>query len=204
MGDRSDGVTPSEQPALTDGVVWLTPFHVEDAVAIGEFNRDDEHRRWFDQPPVDDDPAERRAHGEDVARRWVAAWATGEQLAFAVRSSEAGETIGVAELRPLPDETANISYAIRPEWRRHGYATRAVRLLADAGLTLFGYRRIELRCDPDNTASRTVAESAGFTFERADVSDVFEHADEWRGTRRDELVYGLDAPHPDEATFRTA
>ena len=66
MGDRAQVVRPSDQPTLTNGVVWLTPFSVDDAIAIGEFNLDDEHRRWFDQPPVDEDPVRRRAHGEDV------------------------------------------------------------------------------------------------------------------------------------------
>jgi hypothetical protein len=58
------------QPTLTDEVVWLTPFSVADAVAIGDLNLDDDHRRWFDQPPVDPDPEARRKHGEEVALRW--------------------------------------------------------------------------------------------------------------------------------------
>lgn len=199
MGDRSHDVRPSEQPTLSDGVVWLTPFRVEDGVAIGEFNLDAAHRRWFDQPPVNEDPIVRRAHGEDVARRWIAAWASGEQLAFAVRLSGSGETIGMAELRPRPRGAANISYAIRPAWRRRGYAARAVRLLADAGLRRFGFRRIELRCDPDNDASARTAERAGFSFERLDpgAGGPFEHVVGWAGAPRDELVYALESPTPE-------
>src|SRR5437868_6567019 len=44
-----------DQPTLTDGVVWLTPFTAADGTAIGDFNLDEAHRLWFDQPPVDPD-----------------------------------------------------------------------------------------------------------------------------------------------------
>src|SRR4051794_37953763 len=91
-----------DQPALTDGVVWLTPFTKDDGVAIGDFNLDEAIRRWFDQPPVDPDPAARRLHGEEVAERWRASWTTGEALAFAVRLAPDGESIGMAELQPSP------------------------------------------------------------------------------------------------------
>ena len=64
-----------QQPTLTDGVVWLTSFTVADGASIGDFNLDEEHRRWFDQPPVDTDPDGRRRHGEKVAERWRVAWA---------------------------------------------------------------------------------------------------------------------------------
>jgi RimJ/RimL family protein N-acetyltransferase len=184
----------TEQPTLTDGVVWLTPFTVADGVAIGDFNLDDDHRRWFDQPPVDPDPVARCRHGEEVALRWQRAWTSGEELAFAVRRASAGEAIGTAELQPESPGVAGISYSIAPAWRRRGYAARAVRLLADAGLERLGFDRIELRCDVDNVASARTAERAGFTFERIDAhGGVFEHVPEWAGgAPRGERVYGRD------------
>jgi RimJ/RimL family protein N-acetyltransferase len=179
-----------EQPTLTDGVVWLTPFAVADGAAIGDFNLDDDHRRWFDQPPVDPDADGRRRHGEEVAERWRTAWATGEELTFAVRLHTDGEAIGMAELQPAGDGGADISYAIAPAHRGHGYGSRAVRLLADAGLGRLGFTRIELRCDADNVASARTAVRAGFTFDRIDPgAGVFEHVAEWRDTPRSERVY---------------
>jgi RimJ/RimL family protein N-acetyltransferase len=186
----------TEQPTLTDGVVWLTPLGAADGVAIGDFNLDEEHRRWFDQPPVDPDPDARRRHGEEVAERWRRAWTTGEALSFAVRLSPGGEAIGMAELRPERDRTADISYSIVPPHRRRGYGARAVRLLADAGLAELGFALIELRCDRDNTASARTAERAGFTFDRIDPdAGVFEHVDGWQDGPRGERVYhrGSDA-----------
>src|SRR4051812_31231327 len=59
LGHRAMSVT--EQPTLTDGVVWLTPFTDRDGPAIGDFNLDEEHRRWFDQPAPAEDRDARRA-----------------------------------------------------------------------------------------------------------------------------------------------
>jgi RimJ/RimL family protein N-acetyltransferase len=180
----------NQQPTLSDGVVWLTPFDVGDGVAIGDFNLDEEHRLWFDQPPVDPDPDARRRHGEEVAERWRRAWATGTELSFAVRLAPDGVAIGMAELQPAAEDGAEISYAIVPVERRRGYAARAVRLLADAGLDRFGFAAIHLRCDVGNVASARTAERAGFTFERIDPGGgVYEHVEAWRGAARGERVY---------------
>jgi ribosomal-protein-alanine N-acetyltransferase len=180
----------TEQPTITDGVVWLTPFIHADGEALGDFNLDDEHRRWFDQPPVDPDPDARRRHGEEVVDRWHRGWTSGEQLTFAVRVVSDGEAIGMAELRPEAGGQAGISYSIIPSHRRKGYASRAVRLLADLGLGRLGFTRIELRCDVDNVASARTAERAGFVFDRIDPgAGVFEEIEAWRGTPRDERVY---------------
>src|SRR5690349_5838839 len=176
-----------EQPTLTDGAVWLTPFTHEDGAAIGDFNLDQDHRRRFDPPPVHPDPAARLRHGEEVAERWRRAWLTGEELTFAVRLAPHGVAIGTAELQPQADGVGDISYAIEPSHRRMGYASRAVRLLAEAGLDQLGFVRIELRCDVDNVASARTAERAGFVFDRIDPgAGVFEEVEAWRGTPRDE------------------
>ena len=179
-----------EPPILSDGVVWLTPFIASDGAALGDFNLDDDHRRWFDQPQVDPDSDARRRHGEEVVERWRNAWTTGTELTFAVRLAPDGVAIGMAELQPAEGGGADISYAIVPAERRNGYAARAVRLLADAGLERFGFATIWLRCDVDNMASARTAERAGFTFERIDPgAGVFEQVEAWRDTPRDERVY---------------
>jgi RimJ/RimL family protein N-acetyltransferase len=179
----------TEQPTLTDGVVWLTPFTDRDGPAIGDFNLDEEHRRWFDQPAPAEDRDARRRHGEAVAERWQRAWTTREALAFAVRLAPDGEVIGMAELQPAGAGAADISYAIAAAHRRQGYATRAVRLLSDAGLQMFGFTQIALRCDVDNAASARTAERVGFMFVGIDPgAGVFEHVDGWDAPR-DERVY---------------
>src|SRR3954467_3044526 len=103
-----------DQPTLTHGVGWLPPFTFPDGTAIGDFNLDEAHRLWFDQPPVDPDADVRRRHGEEGAEAGHRAGRRGEELTCAVRLASDGEAIGMAELRPETDGTAGISYAIVP------------------------------------------------------------------------------------------
>jgi len=181
------------QPTLSDGVVWLTHWRLDDAVALGDFNMDPDHRRWFDQPEPSSDAAERRAHGVEVIHRWWREWVDGTSITFALRLAEDGPAIGEADLQPRPQLAANIAYAVVPAHRGSGYASRAIRLLGEAGLTRFGFRRIELSCDIGNTASARAAEKAGFTFEsmRAGTA-LYEEIEEWKGSPRDERLFILE------------
>ena len=184
--------TLGSQPLLSDGVVWLTPWHERDDVALGDFNVDPAHARWFDQPSLDRDRERRRAQHADVIRRWHDEWASGASLTFALRLAKDGIAIGEADLKPRPPIAANIAYAVTPDHRGRGYAARAARLLAEAGLTRFGFHRIELVCDVDNAASRRVAEKAGFVAEGVRRgSGWFENVPELAGAPRDEAVYSL-------------
>src|SRR5262249_3597981 len=60
------------------------------------------------------------------------------------------------------DETVELSYGVAPAARGRGVAARAVRLVSRWCLEDAGFRRVELHIAPANTASRRVAESAGF------------------------------------------
>jgi RimJ/RimL family protein N-acetyltransferase len=156
------------------------------------FNLDPAHARWFDQPPPDPDTERRRAQHAEVIRRYQDEWASGASLSFAVRITEDGIAIGASDLQPRPPITANIAYAVTPPHRGRGYAPRAVRLLAEAGLTRFGFHRIELMCDVDNEPSRRVAEKAGFVYEGIRRgSGWFENVPEFAGAPRDDAIYSL-------------
>jgi RimJ/RimL family protein N-acetyltransferase len=58
-----------------------------------------------------------------------------------------------------------VSYAIASDVRGFGLAAEAVDALAIALILEHGFQRVELRVAPGNTASRRVAEKAGFTYE---------------------------------------
>ena len=58
-----------------------------------------------------------------------------------------------------------IAYAVAPEARGFGVAAEAVDALAIALILEHGFQRIELRVAAGNTASRRVAEKAGFSYE---------------------------------------
>lgn len=180
------------QPTLSDGVVWLTHWRLDDAAVLGDFDLDPDLRRWFDLSEPSVDPRERRAHGEEVIRRWWREWSDDTSKTFAMRLAKDGPAIGEADLQPRPQLTANIAYAVVPAHRGNGYASRAIRLLGEAGLTRFGFRRIELSCDVGNTGSVRAAEKAGFRFERIRAGTaVYEEIEEWQGTPRDERIYVL-------------
>ncbi len=161
-------------------------------MALGDFNVDPAHARWFDQPPLDRDRERRRVQHADVIRRWHDEWASGASLTFALRLAKDGIAIGEADLQPRPPVTANFAYTVTPDHRGMGYAPRAARLLAEAGLTGFGFHRIELVCDVGNATSRRVAEKAGFVAEGVRRrSGWFENVPEFGGVPRDEAVYSL-------------
>jgi RimJ/RimL family protein N-acetyltransferase len=59
----------------------------------------------------------------------------------------------------------NIGINLLPDWRGHGYGTRAQRLLAEHLLATTPVERIEASTDVENVAERRSLERAGFTFE---------------------------------------
>lgn len=57
---------------------------------------------------------------------------------------------------------AEIGYWIATQHVGKGYATEIASALTRFGLEVLGFRRIEIRCDPLNVASRRVAEKSGY------------------------------------------
>jgi [ribosomal protein S5]-alanine N-acetyltransferase len=125
--------------------------------------------------------------GDKVTQRWLPfprdfgrieglAWCT--ELAEERRASGSGDHYGavrrqddrlVAGLWTKRTDWAagvtEISYAVAPDARGFGLAAEAVDALAIALILEHGFQRVELRIAPGNTASRRVAEKAGFTYE---------------------------------------
>jgi RimJ/RimL family protein N-acetyltransferase len=118
---------------------------------------DDEMRLRFEAP--------RRPTLSEVAgaiQRWQEGRATGSPMfAYAVRLGD-GTLIGGCELRRPSSGLASVSYWIYPPFRQQGYAARALSLVCDAAAKLEGLDLIEAHIDPDNAASRAVAQAAGF------------------------------------------
>jgi RimJ/RimL family protein N-acetyltransferase len=143
-------------PTLTDGVVLLDGFKAADADAhlAGE---DDEHARRFGWYPNRSTPGTVGA----AIDRWRAEWEQGGRTrAFAARLD--GVLVGGCELRLVSPASAELSYWTFPPFRRRGLATRAVRLVVAWATAALGVAEFELHVAPDNTASRRVAEAAGF------------------------------------------
>lgn len=142
---------------LSDGAVLLNAHRLADAQAhwAGE---DAEMIRRFEAPG--------RASVEHIRgaiQRWMDGRAHGGPMfTYAMRVD--GVLAGGCEVRWLaaPEGALNLSYWCYPQFRGRGLVGRAVALMMKAAAALPGARQIEAHVDPDNAASRAVAERAGF------------------------------------------
>lgn len=154
---------PPPSPPLTDGVVTLRQWTNDDVRDIATACRDQEIARWLDDVPA--------PYTRGDAKAYVAAtrrgWREGSLWAFAVVGATDGEVLGSCGVswQDEPHGVAEIGYWVRPEGRRRGVATRAVRLLSAWAFDECGVKRLQLRADVLNEASQRVAERAGFTRE---------------------------------------
>ncbi len=88
----------------------------------------------------------------------------GAQVSYGILDND--HLLGALGLMPDAPYSAELAYWVRPQSRRQGLALRAIHALTrwahqDAGLT-----RIWLEINPDNTASRRLAERAGYRYEQ--------------------------------------
>lgn len=91
-------------------------------------------------------------------RGWVPAYH------FVIRRVADGNRVGQVDLRVGHNDGmrygGHIGYVVDEDFRGHGYAARAVRLLLElARRHKMGY--LYVTCDPENTASRKTCERAG-------------------------------------------
>ena len=147
------------KPRLTDGVIVLDTFRLEDldAQLAGD---DEEQARRFGWYPATSTPETVR----QAILRWQENWQTGGPTrAFAVRQVATGELVGGCEVRLKEPGLAHLSYWVFPAHRRRGLASRAVRLACGYAFAELGVERLELSIEADNVASQGVARRAGFT-----------------------------------------
>jgi len=94
-----------------------------------------------------------------------AAWVTGTYLWMVDDDEVVGRISLRHELTPwLREVGGHIGYAVRPSARRHGHATRALRLMLPIAAE-HGIDPVLVTCDDTNTASRKVIEANGGVLE---------------------------------------
>jgi len=119
-------------------------------------------RRWL--PVPDDMVLDGPTWCTELAQRQRA---HGDGDHYGVLRREDGRLVGVL-WTSRTDWTARcteISYIVAPAARGYGVAAEAVDAVAIALVLEHGFGRVELRIAPGNTASRRVAEKAGFLYE---------------------------------------
>ena len=144
---------------VTDGVVTLTPFVMNDALVLSRVDHDPEHRLRFEFPENFQPSLQ---HSEGVIIRWERERRAGVRFAYAVRDARSGDLLGGCELLPLDRNIANLSYWIAHSQRRRGIACRAAALACRVGFEILGYLRLEVAADAYNHGSVRVAERSGF------------------------------------------
>jgi [ribosomal protein S5]-alanine N-acetyltransferase len=138
---------------ITTDRLELHPFTIDTAQATADNARGE--LPWADGFPRDDD--------RDAARMFlqVPQAVFGSWFIVVKDSAEVVGTIGFFG-PPDPDGDLMVGYGLISPARERGYATEALRALAEYGLAQPGAGRIVADPDLDNTASHRVLEKAGF------------------------------------------
>ncbi|MEV0211728.1 GNAT family N-acetyltransferase [Micromonospora sp. NPDC050695] len=169
---------------LTDQVVTLRRLAPEDAELMYRLHSRPEVVA-NQAPPV---PPTREAI-ERRCRLAESGWLTGDIARLLITDVASGEPVGSCGLSytDVARGEASVGYALLPDWRGRGYATRAVRLIAAWAFGSAGVARLTAGTVPDNTASHRVLERTGFHREalhRASLPGL-------AGGRLDDLTFAL-------------
>ena len=187
MSSRIDPTLIDLPLELRSQRVLLRPYRGDDGEQVfAAIDESRDHLRpwmtWVDANRTVDDV-------RDYCIRRHASWLLRSELALGIFDSVNGRYLGGTGLHD-PDwelRAFEIGYWLRVTAIGHGYATESTRLLTDFALSCLQARRVTLRCDGRNDASRRVAEQAGFILEGR-LRNVSMAPD---GTVRDDLVYSI-------------
>jgi RimJ/RimL family protein N-acetyltransferase len=158
----------------------LRPMEERDLDAVVRTCRDPDTLRWTTVP----DPYE-RSDAESFLDFVRGTWAAGTGAAFVIADAD-DRYAGSIDLRLAASDPllADVGFMTAPHARGRGYMPAALTALCTWGFTTLGLARIEWRANVGNTASRRVAEKAGFTVEgtaRGGLTHRGERIDVWVG-----------------------
>ena len=147
---------------IDDGVVRLRLHSDSDLSAVVAACRDPEIAKWTRVPErYDLDDAQSFQRSASLRQ------SEGTGLGLLIAGAEDDEllgSIGIVEL--VADERrCELGYWLATEARGRGLMTRSVRLLCGWIFDELEIERIGIHIEPDNAASRAVAEASGFQFE---------------------------------------
>ena len=141
--------------------IVLREWHRSDIPALVAAIDGLEGRHWLQSIPDPYTPADAEQY-ISFTRTQLTAGAAAE-LVIVVDGALAG-AVGLRLVGP-DGGAGEIGYWVAEAMRGRGVASTAARLLSDFGIETLGLRRIELHAAVANTASRRVAEKAGFELE---------------------------------------
>lgn len=144
-------------------------------------------RPWM--PWVQQEPEELDAKTERL-RRFRGAFDLGQDFVYGIFDPTETTVLGGTGLHTRAGEGAReIGYWIHVAHVRKGYATEAAMALTRVAFEIDGVERVEIKCDPRNTASARVPERIGFGLESIRKRDSV-GVD---GELHDTMVWGMSA-----------
>ena len=155
-------LTPPE-PLLSDEVVELRPFTLDDIPAVCAACQDPEISRWTAMPTP---------YSDDDALAWIgshaALWEGGLAAPFAITLGHGGPLAGNVSLARVDwDERVGFAgYWVASFARNRGIASHGLMLLCAWAFDTLGLARVVLHTMIGNVASERVATKAGFTHTR--------------------------------------
>jgi len=146
---------------LTDGVITLRPYHVNDIASVFEAVRESisEMVEWMPWCHPDYSIEESRTFVKSQPDKWE----KGEEYNFSISYNTGGLYLGGCGLRIIDRNRgiANLGYWVRTSQTKKGIATAATLLLARFAFNELKLNRVEITVAVDNQASLRVAEKAG-------------------------------------------
>ncbi|WP_030568592.1 GNAT family N-acetyltransferase [Streptomyces aureocirculatus] len=183
-----------EPVTLTTERLLLRAFSPADTDEVYAACQDPEIQRWTTMPSP-----YARADAEGFIGRMVPdGWRLDSEYTFSVRPRAGGPLLAATSLHHPRAGCWEVGFWTGKEHRGRGYMTEAVHALAHWAFTRLGCSRLEWRAEVGNTASRAVAEKAGFTVEGTLRAGLLN-----KGTLRDTWIASLlptdldlPSPHP--------
>jgi RimJ/RimL family protein N-acetyltransferase len=180
---------PFPDPPLEDRSVVLRPWQQSDVAVLVAAGQDRAISRFRYSLPSSSEGARQWLEEADRDR------STGNRLDLAITADRC-HAVGSISLTDFESGNAMIRYWLLPEARGGGLATRAVKLVVGWAFSALGIGRLAMLIEPENHASRAVAERSAFA--REGLLRQLMEGDE--GERIDLLIYGLlPADLPDAA-----
>jgi RimJ/RimL family protein N-acetyltransferase len=168
-------------PPLSDGVIALRPWSMQDVPEAVSCCNDEQIRRFIPTLPI--------PYTEDDAIAFIgAAQQRLDQGSVTLVIGDAADAAlhGSIGLRTIAPGIAQTGYWVAPEARGSGLASKALVLLSRWALATLPLIRLQLFTDVDNPASMRVAERAGFVPE-----GTLRNWYDLRGERRDAVMFSL-------------
>jgi ribosomal-protein-alanine N-acetyltransferase len=173
---------PAPHPILATPRLRLRQFRADDADAMHECYSNPEAMRFWDRPVHT-----KRIETERAVRNSIDCTPSYYRV-WAVADAGTDRCLGMVNYHDghIRNRRATIGYIINPARHREGIATEAVAAVLDFCFGELGLHRLQALIQPDNTASRALAEKLGFRREGL-LRENLRVADLWC----DEMLYAL-------------